>query len=76
MTELSASVGPPDFLAPLSGRVIRVTPGGEVKSIAEGLMFPTQTVIGPDGAVYVAQFSMAGDHGEGQILRIDPGAGM
>jgi len=39
-------------------------------------MFPTQAVIGPNGAIYVSHFSMGSDHGEGQILRIEPRAGM
>ena len=68
--------GPPDFLAPFTGRVVRISGSGEVSPVAEGLMFPTQTVVGPDGAVYVSMFSMGGDHGEGQIIRIDPRAGM
>jgi hypothetical protein len=76
VTEISASVGPPQFLAPFTGRLVRVSPSGEASSIAEGLMFPTHAVVGPDGAVYVSQFSMGGDHGEGQILRIDTTGGM
>ncbi|HEX3244040.1 MAG TPA: ScyD/ScyE family protein [Chloroflexota bacterium] len=71
VTEISANAGPPEFFAPFSGRVVRVTASGEASPLAEGLMFPTQAVIGPDGAVYVANFSMAGDHGEGQIVRIE-----
>jgi hypothetical protein len=39
-------------------------------------MFPTQAVIGPDGNVYVSHFSMGGDQGNSQILRIDPRGGM
>jgi hypothetical protein len=76
VTEFSASVGPPAFLAPFTGRLIRVSPAGEVSPVAEGLMFPTQAVIGPDGNVYVSHFSIGSDQGNGQILRIDPRGGM
>jgi hypothetical protein len=76
VTEISANVGPPAFLAPFTGRVVHVSASGEAAPVAEGLMFPTQAVIGPNGAIYVSHFSMGGDHGEGQILRIEPRAGM
>jgi hypothetical protein len=76
VTEISANVGPPAFLAPFTGRLIRVSAAGDVSPVAEGLMFPTQAVIGPDGAVYLSHFSMGGDEGNGQVLRIDPNGGM
>jgi hypothetical protein len=76
VTEISANVGPPAFLAPFTGRLIRVSSAGDISPLAEGLMFPTQAVIGPDGNVYVSHFSMGGDQGNSQILRIDPRGGM
>ena len=43
-------------------------------TVADNLMFPTIARVGPDGMLYVANFSVGGDNGEGQILRIDTGA--
>ena len=43
-------------------------------SPAGNLMFPTIARFGPDGTLYVAQFSICADNGEGQILRIDTNA--
>ena len=37
-------------------------------------MFPTIARFGPDSTLYVAQFSVGADNGEGQILRIDTNA--
>ena len=53
VTEISANVGPPDFLAPFTGRVAQLVRMGSVTG-RRGLMFPTQAVIGPDGAIYVS----------------------
>lgn len=74
VVEYSAILGGPPFLQPGTGRVARVTEG-RLETVVGGLMFPTMARVGPDGALYVANFSVGGDNGEGQILRIDLGAG-
>jgi hypothetical protein len=75
VVEHSASLGQPPFIAPGTGRVARLGGDGQLTSVAEGLTFPTHARIGPDGSLYVANFSVGGDGGEGQILRLDVGAG-
>ena len=70
VVEHSASLGRPPFVAPSTGRVMRLDGGGGLVAVAEGLMFPTVARIGPDGGLYVANFSFGGDNGEGQIVRI------
>jgi hypothetical protein len=72
VVEHSISLGQPPFLEPGSGRVVRLTDSG-VETVASDLMFPTMARFGPDGALYVANFSVGGNDGEGQILRIDVG---
>jgi len=61
----------PCFPSPGSGRVMRVSPDGTRDVIATGLSFPTALRMGPDGALYVANFGY-GMPGMGQILRIVP----
>jgi glucose/arabinose dehydrogenase len=75
VVEYSASLARPPFFQPFTGRVARVV-DGRLETVVGGLMFPTMARIGPDGALYVANFSVAGDNGEGQILRVDLGGGM
>jgi hypothetical protein len=75
VVEHSVSLGQPPFLSPGTGRVARLGGDGQLTSVAEGLMFPTHARIGPDGALYVANVSVGGDGGEGQIVRINLGAG-
>jgi hypothetical protein len=70
VVEHSASLGRPPFFQPGTGRVARVTANG-LETVVGDLTFPTMARIGPDGALYVANFSVGGDNGEGQILRID-----
>jgi hypothetical protein len=53
------------------GRVIKVGADGSRTPIAIGLSFPTALRMGPDGALYVANFSY-GQPNVGQILRIQP----
>jgi hypothetical protein len=74
--EHSVSLGKPPFLAPGSGRVAKLGADGTLTTVASGLTFPTIARIGPDGAVYVANFSVDADNGEGQIVRIDTNPGM
>jgi hypothetical protein len=73
VVEISKHLGQPPFLMPFSGRVARVTGSGQLETVADGLMFPTIARTGPDGALYVAHFSVGAENGEGQILRIATG---
>jgi plastocyanin/sugar lactone lactonase YvrE len=70
VVEHSISLGQPPFLQPGTGRVARVT-NGHLETVVDGLTFPTMARIGPDGALYVANFSVYANGGEGQILRVD-----
>jgi sugar lactone lactonase YvrE len=71
VVEHSVSLGQPPFLAPFTGRVARMAGDGSLTTVAGELMFPTIARVGPDGALYVANFSVGGDDGQGQILRIN-----
>jgi plastocyanin len=70
VVEHSISLGHPPFLEPGTGRVARVR-DGHLETVVDGLTFPTMARIGPDGALYVANFSVYANGGEGQILRVD-----
>jgi plastocyanin len=72
VVEHSVSLGQPPFFQPGTGRVARVT-AGRLETVVDGLTFPTAARIGPDGALYVSNFSVYANGGEGQILRIDLG---
>jgi hypothetical protein len=75
VVEHSTSLGRPPFLAPFTGRVARLGADGQLTTIAGNLMFPTIARLGPDGLLYVADFSVGStEAGEGRILRIDPNA--
>jgi hypothetical protein len=76
IVEHAESLGKPPFLGPVSGRVARLTGDGKLETVVGGLNQPTIARVGPDGALYVANLSVDGDHGEGQILRIDTTGGM
>jgi len=76
VVEHSESLGQPPFISPGTGRLGRLTGDGKLETVAGGLKWPTIARVGPDGALYVANVSVEGDHGEGQILRIDAGPGM
>ena len=49
-----------------NNRVRRISPGGEVTTLAEGLNVPVDLDVAPDGNVYVADF------GGSRVLRITP----
>jgi plastocyanin len=70
VVEHSVSLGQPPFLEPGTGRVARLQGDGTLETLVGGLTFPTMARIGPDGALYVANFSVGGNNGEGQILRV------
>ena len=64
--ELSDAAGNP---TPGEGKLVRVSPSGEVEEILGGLVVPTAMTIGPDGAIYISNFGAA-PPGAGQILPI------
>ena len=65
--ELSDAAGNP---TPGEGKLVRVSPSGEVEEILGGLVVPTAMTIGPDGAIYISNFGAA-PPGAGQILRVE-----
>jgi hypothetical protein len=52
--------------------VARLGADGNLETVVGNLTYPTVARFGPDGALYVSNFSVEGDGGEGQILRIQP----
>jgi subtilisin family serine protease len=60
------------LLAPSpTGRLARVKVGGAVETIAsDGLVMPGGMAIGPDGAIYVSNYSTSPT--AGQVVRIEP----
>jgi sugar lactone lactonase YvrE len=56
----------------VGGRLVRVGPGGQntVTIALEGLVMSGGMAIGPDGAIYVSNFSTM--PGTGQVVRIQP----
>lgn len=59
----------PCFPSPGSGRVVRVSSDGAREVVATGLSFATSLRLGPDGALYVANFGY-GPPAAGEIIRI------
>jgi len=59
----------PGFPTPGFGKLLRISPSGEVQEIVTGLVVPTALTIGPDGAVYISNFGAA-PAGLGQIIRV------
>ena len=60
----------PGFPTPGAGKLVRVSPSGNVEDILTGLIVPTALTIGPDGAIYISNFGAA-PPGLGQILRVE-----
>ena len=59
------------FPTPGTGKVVRIGPSGHANLIASGLFLPTAMTFGPDGALYVSNFSFGPPpNGLGQVLRI------
>jgi len=60
---------------PGGGRVLRVKDRekGLTEPVVTGLVFPTNMIVGPDGALYVTNFGNESNKGQGQVLRIVPG---
>jgi hypothetical protein len=59
----------PGFPTPGFGKLVRISPSGQVKEILGGLVVPTAMTIGPDGAIYISNFGAA-PPGLGQIIRV------
>src|SRR6266852_3977238 len=59
----------PGFPSPGAGKLVRVSPSGQVEDILTGLVVPTAMTIGPDGAIYISNFGAA-PPGLGQIIRV------
>ncbi len=53
-----------------TGKIIRVLPSGEQKTIADGLTFPTAMTLGPDGALYVSNKGFGFPAGAGEIVKV------
>jgi len=62
----------PPFIAPGSGKVVRLTSKGIWETVASGLTFPTAMTFGPDGNLYVSNFGFGQGPtaGKGQIVKI------
>jgi sugar lactone lactonase YvrE len=61
-------------IVPGTGRVVRLTEGGELEVMATGLVFPTGMAFGPDGTLYVSNFGFGFPPGAGQVVAIDVSA--
>jgi sugar lactone lactonase YvrE len=61
-------------IVPGTGRVVRLTDGGELEVVATGLVFPTGMAFGPDGTLYVSNFGFGFPPGAGQVVAIDVSA--
>jgi sugar lactone lactonase YvrE len=59
----------PGFPNPGFGKLVRISPSGQVQDILAGLVVPTAMTIGPDGAIYISNFGAA-PPGLGQIIRV------
>jgi hypothetical protein len=60
------------FPTPGTGRVVRISPAGDVDVIATGLFLPTAITYGPDGNLYVSNVGFGPPPvGLGEILKIE-----
>ena len=69
LESFNCATAQPCFPSPGSGRVVRVARDGTRTVVAAGLSFATGLRLGPDGALYVSNFSYGPPH-MGQLLRI------
>jgi hypothetical protein len=68
---------PPGYPAPGFGKVVRLTHAGQWQEVITGLNVPTGMTWGPDGRLYISDFSAvpAPGIGVGRILSFDVGFG-
>jgi hypothetical protein len=67
--ELSTEPGRP---TPGTGKVVLAKDGGEIEEILTGLTLPAGNMaFGPDGALYLSNFSAIATPGAGQIVRLE-----
>ncbi len=57
-----------------TGQLLRIGKDGSKHTIVRDMTFPTSVIAGRDGALYVSHYGNEANHGEGQILRVVPGA--
>ena len=53
-----------------TGMIVSIDPWGQQTTVATGLTMPGGMTMGPDGNLYVSNFSFAGQPGQGQIVRV------
>lgn len=59
---------------PGTGKIIRLDPSGNKKTITTGLSLPTAMTFGPDGKLYVSNWGFSpAALGGGQIIQINVG---
>jgi hypothetical protein len=59
------------FPTPGTGRIVRLSPSGQVDVIATGLFLPTAMTMGPDGNLYVSNVGFGPPPvGLGEILQV------
>jgi hypothetical protein len=67
--ELSTMPGPP---TPGTGKLVLAKDNGEIEEILMGLTLPAGNMtFGPDGALYLSNFSAVATPGAGQIVRVE-----
>jgi hypothetical protein len=68
---------PPGFPAPGLGKVLRLTSSGAWQDVITGLNIPTGMTWGPDGRLYISDFSAvpAPNYGLGRILSFEVASG-
>jgi hypothetical protein len=60
------------FPTPGTGRIVRISPSGDVDVIATGLFLPTAITFGPDGNLYVSNVGFGPPPvGLGEVLKIE-----
>jgi hypothetical protein len=64
------AAGQPIGFAPCSGRLLRIA-GGRREVVWDGLRYPTDVVVAPDGGYYVTEVGAFGA-GDGTVVRLPP----
>lgn len=71
----TGNMAEPPFVSAGNGKVVRQTGPDTAEDVVTGLDFPVKMDFGADGALYVVTPAFGAMDGEGQVLRIDLGAG-